>query len=345
MIDNASLSELLTNRLNRNVEVTDISQIGSGFHSDGYKISTKNGDSYFIKKVKSEDMGFEFPQRKVMSLLVSHSMLSAHKNYPNSIGVAVKNDKLEFLPHIDDKTEIYHIQEYGGEGEAYIEMLGRKVGKEKIDQTDKDEIDKVLDFLVSLHKNKPKGKDQNLMGAIYNDYLRSVIGHPEYMLLLLQRVPDNSPVLKPSEQGEFISLMVDNMHYYKGRSHRLCAIHGDFWGANAFFRKDGSLFVIDYSRMPWGDPGFDIGVWVSQYLIKYHITKSNYFKELGNYFIDEYIKRTRDKEILNTMTYPLGVVSVIYSHENSVPGIPDDARRAFHSNVVKMLQKKEFFWG
>jgi len=343
-MDKAGLSELLTKKLNREVEVTDIVKVGSGFHSNGYKITTKGGENYFIKQVTSEDMGFEFPERKLMSLLVSHSMLSRHENYPNSLGVAIKNEKFEFLPEIDENTQVYHIQEYGGEGKSYMDMLNEKMGKGEVDDADRKEIDKVVDFLVSLHKNKPASKDQNLLTAIYNDYLRSVIGHPEYLLLLLQRVPDDSPVLRPTEQGEFISLMLEGMHYFKGRPERLAAIHGDFWGANVFFKEDNSIFVIDYSRMPWGDPGFDVGVWMSQYLIKYHITNSNYFRELGDYFLEQYIKKTGDKGVINTMVYPLGVVSVIYSSEKSVPGIPDSARKAFYTNVTRMLKNKQFSW-
>ncbi|MDE1850607.1 MAG: phosphotransferase [Candidatus Micrarchaeota archaeon] len=343
-MDKAGLSELLTKKLNREVEVTDIVKVGSGFHSNGYKIATKGGENYFIKQVTSEDMGFEFPERKLMSLLVSHSMLSKHENYPNSIGVAIKNDKFEFLPEIDENTQVYHLQEYGGEGKSYMDLLNEKVGKSTIDNTDKQEIDKVVNFLVSLHKNKPASKDPKLLTAIYNDYLRSVIGHPEYLLLLLQRVPDSSPVLRPTEQGGFIALMLEGMHYFKGRPERLCAIHGDFWGANVFFKQDNSIFVIDYSRMPWGDPGFDVGVWMSQYLIKYHITNSNYFRQLGDYFLEQYMSRTEDKGVVNTMVYPLGVVSVIYSHEDSVPGIPDVARKAFYANVTRMLKNKQFSW-
>ncbi len=345
MMGKKELSKLLGEKLHKDIIIEEISLVGSGYHSDGYKVITKDGEKYFLKRIKSEDMGFEFPERKVTSLLVSHSMLSRHNYFPNSIGVAIKNgNRVEFLPDIKESTEVYQIQEYGGEGISYSEMLDRKSNKTQIDEEDKKEIEKVIDFIVPIHKTKPASKSKEKLNAMYNDYLRSVIGHPEYLLLLLQRVPDDSPVLKPKEQGKLVTLMLDNMHYFKNRSERLSAIHGDFWGANVFFRGDNSVFAIDYSRMPWGDPGFDVGIWMSQYMIKYHMSKSKYFKDLGNYFLEQYIDKTEDKGVINTMVYGLGVVSVIYSHPQSTPGIEAGARMSFYNHVCRMLEKKEFSW-
>lgn len=346
MISKEELSKLLTTKLGKSTTVTEITTAGSGFHSDGYKVTTDNGECYFLKKVKSEDMGYEFPERKLMSLLVSHSMLKRHDHFPNSVGVAIVNENngAEMLPDITEDTEVYQIQEYGGEGKSYADMLDQKTGKTHVDEEDKREIDQVVEFIANVHKVKPKTDSEKKLNAIYNDYLRSVIGHPEYLLLLLQRVPDDSPVLKPKEQHMLLSLMLENMHYFKNRSERLSAIHGDFWGANTFFREDGSMFAIDYSRMPWGDPGFDIGIWMSQYMIKYHITKSDYFKELGNYFLEQYIKKTGDSGVVNTMAYGIGVVSVIYSHPKSTPGIEDSARHSFYNHTINMLKRHEFYW-
>jgi thiamine kinase-like enzyme len=343
VIDNDELSELLSKKLDKKIVVKEIIPINSGFHSDGYKITTEDDGTYFLKKINTEDIGNELPERKVMSYLVSHSMLNRHNISPGSVGVAIRNKKLEFLPDIDDNTEVYHVQEYGGEGKSYLSMLDQKAGKEHIDQTDKDEIDKVIDYIVPIHKTKPIGKSSKMLNALYNDYLRSVIGHPEYNFIL-HYMPEDSPVLKPKEQGEFVALMHENMHYFKDKSQRLGAIHGDFWGANLFFREDGSVFLIDHSRMPWGDPGFDVGIWMSQYLIRYHITGSKYFKELGDYFLQQYINKTGDKGITKTMVYSLGVVSTIYASSNMTPGIENKVRMSFYENVHKMLKDKEFSW-
>jgi thiamine kinase-like enzyme len=344
MIKNEELSGLLSKKLNKGIVVREITTISSGYHSEGYKITTEGGETYFLKRIKSEDMGFEFPERKIMSLLLSHSMLSRHGVYPNSIGVAIKNGEPEFLPEIDENTEVYHIQEYGGEGKSYLEILDENLNKKEIDGTDKEQIDKVVGFILSIHKIKPENKSDKMLNSMYNDYLRSVLGHPEYVLHSLHNMPEDSPVLRPNEQGEFVALMLENMHYFKDKYERLRAIHGDFWGSNLFFKEDGSVFVIDYSRMPWGDPGFDIGIWMSQYLIRHHITGSGYFKELGDYFLQQYMSKTGDDEIVKTMVYSLGIVATIYASSRTTPGIENEVRSSFYNHVLKMLKQKEFSW-
>ena len=343
-MDKKEISIILTEKLGKKVTVIEILLIDSGHHSEGYKIVTQEGNSYFVKKIKSYDIGFEFPERKISSYLVSHSMLKRADIAPKTIGVVIKNTGMEFLPEIKESTEIYHFQEYAGEGRKYIDMLDDKVHKKRIDDSDKREIDLIIDFIVKIHKIKHHSKDKEQLKSIYNDCLRNVIGNPEYLLMLLHSIPDNNPILCPQNQGEFMALMLENMHFFKDRSERLVALHGDFWGANVFFRKDGSFFVIDYSRMPWGDAGFDIGFWMSQYLLKYHQGNKIYFKELGNYFLNEYIRKTKDKEITQTMVYSLGLIAAMYASPIWVSGIEEKVRISFFNHICGMLKKKDFYW-
>jgi len=343
-MNKVEISKALSKKLGKEVKIDEINLVGSGYHSDGYKVSTNQGD-FFLKKIKSDDLGFEFPERKILSLLVSHGMSSRQKSiHPNSIGVAVKNKEFEFLPEINQETEVYHFQEFGGEGRSYLSMINDKEKKKDLDSIDKQEIDKVIDFICKIHKTKHPTKDQKKLTSVYNDSLRSVIGHPEYMLLLLQNMGD-SPTLKTNEQqGKFIALMLEAMQHFKNHPERLVALHGDFWGANAFFKENGDLFMIDYSRMPWGDAGFDIGFWTSVYIMKYHITKNDYFRKIADYFLNKYIEKTKDRDIKKTMVYSLGLVAVMYSSETWVPGIDNNARTSFFNHVCEILKKKEFFW-
>jgi hypothetical protein len=344
MITKKELSMILSKRSGKMVTVKEIEQVGSGYHSDGYRVVTSDGEKYFIKRARAEDIGFEFPERKVMSLLVSHSMAKRAKMMPGSLGVIIKNESIDFVPEISESSEIYHLQEYGGEGKSYSSMLSERLKRKTMTGSDKEEIDKVLDFITVLHAKRHPSTDQKKLNSVYNDAMRAIIGHPERLLEVLQTVPDDSPLLGPRQQGEFITLMLENMHHSKNRHDRVSALHGDFWGANVFFRPDGSLFVIDYSRTPWGEPGHDVGIWMSQYLFYYYLSEKNkYFCQLGNYFLDGYIKRTRDKEVMNTLVYTIGLVAAIYASPG-FKGLDQKVRNELYGHVIKMLRKKKFFW-
>jgi hypothetical protein len=79
----------LSEKLGKQIKINAIESAGSGYHSDGFHLVCDSGDEFFLKKHKSFDMGFEFPERKIASLLVSHSMANRIKSneHPKSIGL------------------------------------------------------------------------------------------------------------------------------------------------------------------------------------------------------------------------------------------------------------------
>ena len=264
--------------------------------------------------------------------------------HPSSVGVILENTEMEFIPPLDESTQIYNLQEFGGRGKSYWDMLASKAKKKKVDKEDIEELKKIIDFIAKIHKIKHPSKDKKQLTAVYNDSLRAVIGHPEYLLMFLHDIPDDYPVLPPSKQGKFVALMIENMHYFKNHPERLTALHGDFWGANLFFKKDGGIYAVDYSRMPWGDPAFDVGFWASQYIFRWHLTRNDYYKELCEKFLEMYIEETGDKEIRNSIIYSLGLVVVIYVSPKFIKDLDIDVRKRYYDHVVKMLKKEEFFW-
>jgi len=110
-IDLVKISFILSQKLNRPTEVIGIEEAGSGYHSDGFKLTTKDGQNFFLKRVKSYDLGFEFPERKVASLLVSNGMGSRYDFGPKPMGVILENkDEIAMLPHVDEDTLIYNLR-------------------------------------------------------------------------------------------------------------------------------------------------------------------------------------------------------------------------------------------
>ncbi len=332
----------LISKVAKDAIVNSITPLNSGYHSRGYKVITKDGKEYFIKQFISNDRGFEFLERKLHSLLVSHSMNNRNKATPQSYAVIAKDkDKMLVFKKLDDNSTVYEIQEYGGNGKSLLETFSERLTKNKLDVDDLNEIEKVTNYIAKIHAIKHPG-DKKTRDAVYNDFLRSVIGHPEYTLQLMHSFEKNDKFLPPSKQGKYLELMLKFMHEWKNRGDRLCALHGDFWVSNAIKRSDKSLYFIDYSRMPWGDPGFDVGFWTSSFYFQYTGTKNKYCRDYIRAFMDSYIKKTGDKEILKTMIYAYTLIGIMYASEYWIPGLPDKARRNFMSAVKKMMKKKEF---
>jgi len=344
-INSERISALISKKLKRTFKIDTIEKIGSGYHSDGFRLTGKSGENFFLKRVKSHDLGFEFPERKTFSLITSNGMSKRAGLNPLPIGVALENKEgMTLLPEINEETAIYQIQEFLKEGTSYWSMLQGRKQKSRLDREDIAELQKITDFINSVHKIRYPFKSEERRKAVYNDSLRSVLCHPELTIMLLQDFSDSHPILPRREHKNYIGLMLDLIYKWKDRHERLVALHGDFWGANLFFRNDGSLWVIDYSRTPWGDRGIDIGWWLSQYLWFYHETGNHYFRELGEKFLELYSEKSKDKEIHKAVSLGLGFEGVVYISPRIYPNLDVKIGKKFFDNILEILRGGRFIW-
>jgi len=338
-------SKLVSEKLGKKVNFTNAEKIGSGYHSDGFKLTTNDNQEFFLKYVRSHDLGFEFPERQIMSLMVSNSMGRRANNDPASVGVVVLNEDKEIIfPDITDSTKVYHLQKFGGTGTSYSAILEKNINKKSVDEEDREQLSKIADFLIKIHSVKHSSKDKAQLDAIYNDGLRNILTNPELSIMILSEFPSDYKILDLEGQKEIISLMYENIKHWMNHSERLTALHGDFWGANIFFKKDGSIFVIDFSRIPWGDPGIDVGWFVAQYLWYYHSTGNKYFKELTDAWFDIYEQKSGDKDIRKAVALVIGWTGIVQIYPRWFPTLDVKIGKKFINHIKEVLKNKEFVW-
>ncbi len=344
-IDISKISQAISQKLGEKVELVTIEKIGSGFHAHGYKVTAKDGRHFFIKRVHTDEMGFEFPERKLASLLVGHNMANRFGTSPRSIGLIVENgDHSVVLPDITEETTIYNIQEFEPEGAPYNLLLDRRQSKIAMDAEDFAELEAITDYAAKLHTLAHPSGDTTRRQALYNSGLRGEVMHPELTLTFMHDFGEEHPLLPPQKQEAYIGLVLNLLHKWKNREDRLQPLHGDFWGANVFLRQDKSVWVIDYSRVPWGDPGIDLGRWMSQYLWYYHLTKNPYYKELGDAFLHMYQQKTGDEEIMEAISLGFISMGVLYAIEGIYPDAPQLAKEDTYNNIIDILKENRFHW-
>lgn len=344
-IDLAVFSRLASKKLKKEVEFSEVEKIGSGYHSDGFKLTTSEGESYFLKYVHSHDLGFEFPERQIASLLVSNGMGERVKNNPPSVGVIVTTDEDEvILPKINEFTKVFHLQEFGGTGLSYSSYLEKNLDKKAVDDEDREKLSAIADALIKIHSVKHPSKNENRLKKVYDDGIRNVLTNPELSIMVLSEFPVDYSVLDLEGQKEIMGLMYENIRNWMGRSDRLTALHGDFWGANIFFREDESLFIIDFSRIPWGDPAIDVGWFIAQYLWYYHETGNPYFKELAETWLQIYEEKSGDKELRKALPLVIGWTGIVQIYPRWFPDIDVKVATKFINHIKIILEKKEFVW-
>lgn len=344
-IDLQKISTLISKKTSQEVNIVAIEKIGSGYHSDGFKMTAQDGQLFFLKRIKSHDLGFEVPERKVASLLVSQGMNERINICPKSIGIILDNgEDAGMIAKVNESTAIYQVQEFQPEGVSYWSLLQEKKLKTKVDEQDTHELQKIVEYIDMVHRIKHDAADSERQRSVYNDGLRSILTNPELTIMLLHDFSDSHAILPAREHGAYIGMMLSLMHKWKDRHDRLSALHGDFWGANLFFRQDGSVWVVDYSRIPWGDPGLDIGWWLSQYLWFYHETGNEYFKELGEKFLDLYVEKSGDQEIRQAVSMVLGLMGIIFISPRFYPNLNVDIGKGFFVNIVEIIKNNQFIW-
>jgi thiamine kinase-like enzyme len=261
------------------------------------------------------------------------------------LGVIIQNENEELmLPEISDKTKVYHLQEFAGTGTSYSKLLSKNINKKSVDEKDKKQLNAIADELIKIHSVKHSLKDEDKLKAVYDDGLRNMLINPELSIMMLSEFPIDYKILDLEGQKEMISLMYENIKACMGRFDRLTALHGDFWGANIFFKDNGDLFVIDFSRMPWGDPAIDVGWFTSEYLWYYHLTRNKYFKDLTETWFKIYEEKSGDKEIRKFMPLVIGWLGIVRIYPRWFPDHDLKIATGFINHIKKILRKKEFIW-
>lgn len=342
-IDLIKVSAAVSAKLGEKVEFVDIQKVGSGFHSAGYKIIAKDGRAFFLKKVTATGNGLEHPERKLSSLLVGHNMAKRSGQQPRPVGLLLEVDgAIMVLPEIPLHTNVFHVQEFESEGTSYFSVLEGRKEKAEVDERDRVETINIVAVVAAIHAIPYSSIDAEHVQSVYMDGLRAELIHPEVTVTAMHQLDEAHPIIPPSKQGEYLGLYLQLIHKWKGRTERLRALHGDLWGANVFVRKDGTAWIIDFSRIPWGDPGIDIGRWMGQYVWFYLITKNPYFKNLGELFLETYIEKTGDTEIREAASLGYVFTGFIYSifYEKEDMGV----RKKMFAHASEILKQGKFFW-
>lgn len=181
-----------------------------------------------------------------------------------------------------------------------------------MDEEDYAEVAAIVDVAIAIHRPHPTA-DADLRKRMYRDGLRQIITHPELALGLIDPFPDNHPTLPAARRYEYIRKMYAFYDYWKINDDRLCALHGDFGVLNLFKQADGAFDIIDYSRIPWGEPGTDIGWLLGAFWHEYLISGNDYFKHMGEALLRTYEQRAQDPRIREGVCLTISLSAIIYA--------------------------------
>ncbi len=332
-----AVREVLSKKLGKNISIQTCEEVGGGYHSYGYKVTTDNG-VFFVKQNKSLAYGLETFPSKFSSYATSFMAASAAQAVPEPLAlISVTNDQASEVLFDENSSEVVAVYSYLELGDD-LKTLLKDINENSLEKG-KEYFDQVAHFLAELHK-KPLTIDGEKKAALYKASLKSMIGHPELSLTVLFDENEEG-WLSLSEQSHFIAKMYEFAYSLRKRSERATYVHGDINFRNIFFPAD-KIHVIDYSRIYIGEPGIDIA-WVNGSLLgRYFLTGNTLYLELLNYFLKTYIELTQDEEAMTSQILALSFSVIIQTAPSIKAGFTPETARAFYTHVLHMLEEKKW---
>ena len=251
--------------------------------------------SYIMATLKENIFGHENFYDRAKSLLFAYSAYNDLPKHVKSIdlGVYTKRDKIK---SIGDVKEFFLLREKVP-GIEYAEDLERIKNQEDLKDIDIKRAKSLADYLAEIHSKKAKGEKKHL----YTKKIRQLIGSGECIFGLTDSYPSNLPYAPQETLRNIEKKCIDWRYRLKQRTQRLSQVHGDFHPWNILFKKDTDFKLLDRSRGKWGEPADDVIALSINYLFFALLKEgeiNGVFYKLFNIFWNEYLKKTKDREIL-----------------------------------------------
>jgi len=351
------MKDYLEKILNRKVTIEAYERLGSGWHGTGYKIvyrleneSSGSKKTCILRTLRPEGFSHDFPSDRAASFLLQHQLSKHVPKHVTSIDVGGFTPRGD-LVSIGNCTEFFQLVEFA-EGKAYVEDLDRILKEEKLTELDKKRVLMLSDYLVKLHSEKfssldiPEKEKKAMANSIYMRHTRDCVGHGE----MLYGVLDTYPNVGWTSDDEFVEI-ISKAALFRQRirhlSHRLSRIHGDFHQYNILFSENDydDFIVLDASRELWGEPADDVTCITLNYVCYALMQRGSFkgpFRELFGLFWENYLRKTKDFELLKVAPLFFAFRGVVIAHPVFYPDHSVETRRRIFEFIKNVLDEERF---
>jgi hypothetical protein len=348
-IDSKEIEDYLGTLFGAPTKLISIEKIGEGFHNAGFLIiiSISNQIKRIVMRVVRGDTGWghDYLSDHSSVLLLQHSLLRSAPvgTCSESFDVAaltsdgtIKSigESIEFLHFVDEIPE--------SESSPYSKDLFKIAEKQSLSDNDILRVRVIAEYLAKLHSQKNQNPN------LYSRHIRDLIGHGEMLMGVIDTYPPaNNLDFTSIEELERIEVeTVRWRNRIKHSSERCSRIHGDVHPfGNLRFKDDNSILALDMSREKFGEPADDVAGMSINYLffsIWKHGKLTPHFEKLFRIFLDEYINKTKDEDILRYMPPFYAFRGTVIAHPLYYPDLETFKRRKIFNFILNVINDKEF---
>jgi hypothetical protein len=234
------------------------------------------------------------------------------------------------------------------EGVEYFRDLDRLTTEGKLESHDVPRTRALAEYLVSIHKVKPKQREIEL----YARKIRDTLGHGECIFGLADSYPleESTDFLKKGELAEIEKKCVEHRWRLKWNAERLCQVHGDFHPWNILFSRDTKrepvdFVLLDRSRGAFGEAADDVCALSINYIF-YSVRKygklEGEFKTLYDEFMQRYLEQSNDTKILEAMPLFYTFRALVIASPLWYPSLSAKTRRQIFNFARNILDSTSF---
>lgn len=312
----------------------DLKGFGYGYpHVIEFKVDGKLKRVVLESMRPTEGFGHDNFSDRAQVMLWQNSAFSKLPKHVRSVDAGGFEDTGN-LKSVGNCKEFFILTEFV-EGKLYHLDLDRIKASGTMSELDENRCLTLSDYLVDIHRLRHNS------AALYVRRIRDLVGHGECIMGLLDSYPKEFAYVNKSYFIDVEKECVDWRWRLKERTHRLSQVHGDFHPWNILFREGVDFTALDRSRGEWGEPADDIAALSINYLF-YSLQKygelSGVFEKLFKLFWENYLRKTRDSEILEVVQPFYAWRSLVVASPLWYPNLNVDVRvklLTFAKNVLK----------
>lgn len=317
-----ALKWFFKNNLGIDTEVNSVREIQWGYLSRVYLANmVYNGwrMEVVIKNVKNKTAAYMYDADRLRAYQLSHFMFeNADGNEVKSYGIMLaQNWKCLDMLTINSEIEVFHVQAYK-HWKNYLEIFNELSEKSELSEKDREMISEIAKKIAKIHSKKidiPRADEK----ATYERWFLELTNTPELMFNVLSNFPENHKYFWACTfKYDYLSKMFETCDIYRmnraGR--RPTHLHGDFWMSNILIDNTPSAHFIDFTKIPFWDPGIDIWWFVSYALLTKIATGKEIYLDFARFFMDEYKKFSWDENVLKYWLQSLLWMGIIFLSPN-----------------------------
>jgi len=342
-VSREKVSEYLSNVFGDSAQVLSIDKLGSGVLGFAYLLDVKVKDrrrKVVLKFANPSGFGQDFPSDRADTLIYANSVYNKLPRHVRAFDVgAITEDGV--LKTLGDTGEFFILMEYV-QGQEYAKDLDRIRDAGKLQALDIDRARLLAEYMAKIHRVKHDAP------GLYVRRIRDLIGRGDCIAGIIDSYPKDERTYgftSEEELEEIEKRCVEWRWRIKGRTHRLCQVHGDLHPFNILWQGPSKFTLLDRSRGEWGEAADDVSCLSINYifwsLMGYDGFKEP-FKTLFDTLLEHYLELTKDEELLKVIQPFYAFRSLVIANPLFYPKVSYENRRRIFDFMSAVLGTEIF---